>query len=202
MSLFNALKTVFIKRCTSLLNKDNIYRQIIPPIKRFLFFIQISKPSPSASTFGLWRRSAAVQPQHDWSESHESLHAVLPDGIDDGGREVDVKVAQKHNAVVILRKRTHLFSETPLTFSSVPYCRRLRHSRLLGWCPPADQQSAQSFHSASHTHTWAIHRCINRIEVLSLLDKREALVCTWGVRISPEPSSHPCQCCCSRWRWG
>lgn len=44
---------------------------------------------------------------------------MLPDGIDDGGREVDVKVTQKHNAVVILRMRTHIYlgsSETPVTF--------------------------------------------------------------------------------------
>lgn len=33
-----------------------------------------------------------------------SLHTVLPDGVNDGGREVDVEVTKKHDAVVVLRE--------------------------------------------------------------------------------------------------
>ncbi len=60
--------------------------------------------SVSGFTFGLQWRSPAVQPQDYRSKRHESLHTVLPDGVDDGGREVDVEVTKKHDAVVILRE--------------------------------------------------------------------------------------------------
>lgn len=63
-----------------------------------------AKDGVFASTSGLYWRGPAVQSQHYRSEGHVSLHTVLPDGVDDGGREVDVEVTKKHDAVVILRE--------------------------------------------------------------------------------------------------
>lgn len=60
--------------------------------------------SVSVSTFGLYWCSPAVQPEDYRSKGHVSLHTVLPDSIDDGGREVDMEVTKKHDAMLILRK--------------------------------------------------------------------------------------------------
>lgn len=127
-------------------------------------------------TFSLWWRGATVQPQHDWSKGHVSLHTVLPDHIDDGGREVNVKVTQKHNAVVILRIRTRIYCSIPpkhLWVSHPHFC-WLGHSRLSGQCLLADRRSARSFQSASRTRTWVTRRCINSIQVLLHQDKWNA----------------------------
>lgn len=66
--------------------------------------LNVFKKTPSASTFGIRWCSPAVQSKDYWSKGHVSLHAMLPDCINDGWREVDVKVTKKHNAVVILRE--------------------------------------------------------------------------------------------------
>lgn len=49
----------------------------------------------------LWR-AAAAEPHDDGCESQASLHTVLPDALQDVEREVDVQVAQEHNAVAVL----------------------------------------------------------------------------------------------------
>lgn len=49
----------------------------------------------------LWR-AAAAEPHDDGRESQASLHTVFPDALQDVEREVDVQVAQEHNAVTVL----------------------------------------------------------------------------------------------------
>lgn len=57
-----------------------------------------------ATTFGVEWCSPTVQSHDYWSKSHVSLHSVFPDGINDEGREGDVEVTKKHNAVLVLRE--------------------------------------------------------------------------------------------------
>lgn len=53
-------------------------------------------------TIGLQWRASAAEPHDDGSESEASLHAVLPDALQDVQRKMDVQVTQEHDAVTIL----------------------------------------------------------------------------------------------------
>ena len=53
------------------------------------------------------RRTAAAESHDDGGESEASLHAVLPDALQDVEREVDVQITQEHDAVTILQEETH-----------------------------------------------------------------------------------------------
>lgn len=44
----------------------------------------------------------AMQPHHHGGKGHLALHTVLPDGIDDSSREVDVEVTEEDDAVRVL----------------------------------------------------------------------------------------------------
>lgn len=50
------------------------------------------------------RRAAAAESHDDGREGEASLHAVLPDALQDVEREVDVQVAQEHDAVAVLQR--------------------------------------------------------------------------------------------------
>lgn len=50
------------------------------------------------------RRAAAAESHDDGGEGESSLHTVLPDALQDVQREVDVQVAQEHDAVAVLRE--------------------------------------------------------------------------------------------------
>lgn len=54
----------------------------------------------------MWR-AAAAESHDDGREGQASLHAVLPDALQDVEREVDVQVAQEHDAVVVLLEETN-----------------------------------------------------------------------------------------------
>lgn len=43
-----------------------------------------------------------MQPHHHGGKGHLALHTVLPDGIDDSRREVDMEVAEEDDAVWVL----------------------------------------------------------------------------------------------------
>lgn len=49
----------------------------------------------------MWR-AAAAESHDDGSKGEASLHAVLPDALQDVEREVDVQIAQEHDAVAVL----------------------------------------------------------------------------------------------------
>lgn len=57
-------------------------------------------------TVGLPWGAATAQPHDDGRVGQLPFHAVLPDAVQDVGGEVDVQVAQEHNAVPILRVGT------------------------------------------------------------------------------------------------
>lgn len=56
----------------------------------------------SCVTIGLLRRATAAESHDDGSKSKAPLHAVLPDTFQDVEREVDVQIAEEHDAVAIL----------------------------------------------------------------------------------------------------
>lgn len=56
----------------------------------------------SPLTVGLPGGAAAAQPHDDGSVGQLALHAVLADAVQDVGREMDVQVAQEHDAVLVL----------------------------------------------------------------------------------------------------
>lgn len=58
-------------------------------------------------TIGLLRRAAAAESHDDGREGEASLHAVLPDALQDVEREVDVQVAQEHDAVAVLQEEVN-----------------------------------------------------------------------------------------------
>lgn len=160
----------------------------------------INQPQPPPQTFGLRWRGATVQPQHDRRESHVSLHAVLPNRVDDGGREVDVKVTQKHNAVVILGIGTHIYGYTPRC-NTCDFPVRALLSRALTLtlmrsmpaCRPAERSKFPLRLTYSYLNdTRRFRRFCFRTRV------KRSRVRTWGGRTSPEPSSRPCPCCCSQ----
>ena len=53
-------------------------------------------------TSGFLGRSSTVESHEDGGEGHVALHAVLPNAVQDGHGEVDMEVAQEHDAVVVL----------------------------------------------------------------------------------------------------
>lgn len=55
-------------------------------------------------TIGLQRRASAAEPHDDGGESEASLHAVLPDALQDVERKMDVQVTQEHDAVAVLEE--------------------------------------------------------------------------------------------------
>lgn len=57
-------------------------------------------------TVGLPRGAAAAQPHDDGRVGQLPLHAVLPDAVQDVGGEMDVQVAEEHDAVPVLREGT------------------------------------------------------------------------------------------------
>lgn len=57
-------------------------------------------------TVGLQRRAATAESHHDGGKGQAALHAVFPDALQDVGGEVDVQVAQKHDAVAVLGEQT------------------------------------------------------------------------------------------------
>lgn len=58
-------------------------------------------------TIRLVWRTAAAESHDDGGEREASLHAVLPDALQDVEREVDVQITQEHDAVTILQEQTH-----------------------------------------------------------------------------------------------
>lgn len=56
----------------------------------------------SLLTIGLPGGAATAQPHDDGSVGQLPLHAVLPDAVQDIGREMDVQVTQEHDAVLVL----------------------------------------------------------------------------------------------------
>lgn len=57
-------------------------------------------------TVGLPRGAAAAQAHDDGRVGQPALHAVLADAVQDVGGEVDVQVAEEHDAVPVLRGGT------------------------------------------------------------------------------------------------
>lgn len=100
---------------------------------------------------------------------------MLPDGIDDGGREVDVKVTQKHNAVVILRIRTHICCYAPLKHLPLylPPASTLTLIRSMPACSPAERSKFPP--SFTYSYLEGTHRRADQVRALSLQDKRETL---------------------------
>lgn len=65
-------------------------------------------------TIGLVRRAATAESHDDGGEGQASLHAVLPDALQDVERKVDVQVAQEHDAVAVLLEGKNQDPEEPV----------------------------------------------------------------------------------------
>lgn len=81
-------------------------------------------------TIRLVWRTAAAESHDDGGEREASLHAVLPDALQDVEREVDVQITQEHDAVTILQEQTHTRIYTYITYLKKQKKQSLNLSRV------------------------------------------------------------------------
>lgn len=108
----------------------------------------------SPLTVGLPGGAAAAQPHDDGSVGQLALHAVLADAVQDVGREMDVQVAQEHDAVLVLGGAGR--SERNSPGGEEPRARAGPCPRSPPPCPrrPGARPSARNSPCAAGTGTW------------------------------------------------